>query len=191
MDTSCSTSCIQTTLALVSGISPRSPGCQYQHTAGFLRLNQNPSHVHMAILFFGAVSNPDFGESSRGLRNCHISRSPWTPTHSMTHPQESSFQVSPPVRSQIQQFETALSQVDNRKARLGAQASILRHMLSSLSVWGLLQPSKRTRESHTRNPCRLGHLTSPSMGRSPWPHEVLTCFTKRPSRTQTPTGAHL
>ena len=127
------------------GVSPRSPGGQYQHLAGCLRLNQNPSHLHVGILFFGAVSNPDLGESCRGPRHRHISRSPWTPTHIMTHPQESSFQVSPVVCSQSQQIETALSQGDKGNARLGAQASILRNMLSSLSVWGKLQPSQRTR----------------------------------------------
>lgn len=101
------------------------------------------------------------GEFCRALSHQHLPRSPWTQTHIMTNPQDSTFQLSR-LRSspQNQQVKHVLSLIAKGDERYGVQASILRTLLSSLSVWDALEPSSRTRLTSRRKPCVLEQLTN-------------------------------
>ena len=62
----------------------------------------------------------------------------------------------------------------NHNVRWAFQASMPRALLSSLSIWGTLEPSNRTRLSQRRKPCCLEQLKSPSLGKPPRHHESIT-----------------
>ena len=75
----------------------------------------------------------------------------------MTHPQERPFQRSPLGRVlQRQEIKHILSLIANGNARHAVQGSILRTLLSSPSIWYVLEPCNRTRMSRRRKPCGLG-----------------------------------
>ena len=154
---------------------------------GFLRhQSEHLSSPQGKLTLWSCVQSSCSQNPSGPPSNCHIPRSPWTQTHILTHPQESPYHSAPCVAPPEPAIEPALSLGDNGKVRWDAQASILRTLPSSLSVWAVLEPSHRTRLSRSRNPGGLDHLTTPSMGKPPWPSEG-PHFLMGPAWTQSPT----
>ena len=79
------------------------------------------------------------------LSHRHILRSPWTPSSIVTHQPDKHCQLSPLETSpQSQQVEPYLFLGCNGNTRWAIQASMWRVLLSNLSIWGTLEPFKRT-----------------------------------------------
>ena len=98
----------------------------------------------------------------------HIRRSPWTPSSTVTCQTENLWQLRPlGTSNQSQRIKPALLGSCNGHARRAFQASPQRALLSSLSIRGTLEHSKRTSPVSQKDTCCLEQLSCCSLGKPP------------------------